>query len=173
MADPDRQGPRRASASGPVESQARPRPAQVRRGAGGRGWTDAAIAAALDISADSVGRWRRQAVTEGPEAVERRAQAPRPGKLEGEGEAHLLQLAQSTPPAGHARWSLRLLARELAARGIVAEISYETVRRTLKKRTDALVPGATRLSARAGSVLRSPDGGCWPSTASRTMRATP
>ena len=32
----------------------------------GAGWTDAAIAAALDVSADSVGRWRCQAVTEGP-----------------------------------------------------------------------------------------------------------
>ena len=100
----------------------------------GAGGTDEAIAAALDVSADSVGRWRRQAVTEGPEAArERRAQAPRPCQLDGEGEARLLQLAQSTPPAGYARWSLRLLARERAARGIVAAISYETVRRTLKK----------------------------------------
>ena len=48
---------------------------------------------------------------------------PGPCKLDGEGEAHLLQWAQSMPSAGHARWSLRLPARERAARGIVAEIS--------------------------------------------------
>ncbi len=35
----------------------------------GEGWTDEAIAAALDVSARSVGRWRRQAVEAGPEAV--------------------------------------------------------------------------------------------------------
>ncbi len=98
------------------------------------GETDAAVAAALDVSAGSVGRWRRQAVAEGPAAaLARRAHPPRPGKLDGAGEAHLLQLAQSAPPAGYARWTLRLLARELAARGVGPRISYETVRRTLKK----------------------------------------
>ncbi len=98
------------------------------------GETDAAVAAALDVSAGSVGRWRRQAVAEGPAAaLVRRAHPPRPGKLDGAGVAHLLQLAQSVPPAGHARWTLRLLAREWAARGVGPRISYETVRRTLKK----------------------------------------
>ena len=98
------------------------------------GATDAAVAAALDVSAGSVGRWRRQAVAEGlAAALVRRAPAPRPGKLDGAGQAHLLQLAQSAPPAGYARWTLRLLAREWAARGIGPRISYETVRRTLKK----------------------------------------
>ena len=38
----------------------------------GEGWTDEAIAAALDVSARSVGRWRRQAVEEGPEAARER-----------------------------------------------------------------------------------------------------
>ena len=85
--------------------------------------------AALDVSAGRVGSGQRQAVTEGPEAVRaHRTQAPRSCQRDGEGEAHLLPWAQSTPPAGHARGSLRLLARELAARGIGAEISYETVR---------------------------------------------
>ena len=100
----------------------------------GAGWTDEAIAAALDVSAGSVGRWRRQAVTEGPEAVlERQAKAPRRSRLDSAGEAQLRQLVRSTPPAGQARWTLRALARELEARGIVSRISYETVRCTLKK----------------------------------------
>ena len=125
----------------------------------GEGWTDEVIAAALDVSARSVGRWCRQAVEAGPEAVlERRAHAPRPCKRAGEGEAQLLQWAQSTPPDGRARWTLRLLAQALEARAVVAEISYETVRRTLKKRPDALAPGATRLPARARVGLRGPDG---------------
>lgn len=105
----------------------------------GEGWTDEAIAAALDVSAQTVGRWRRQAVDEGPEAVlVRQARALRPCKLDGAGEERLLQMAQSTPPAGRERWTLRLLARELAARENLTPISYETVRRILKKRKVAI-----------------------------------
>ena len=104
------------------------------QGPEGEGWTDEMIAAALDVSAGSVGRWRRRAAEEGPEAVlERQARAPRPCKLDDAGEERLLQLVQSTPPDGRARWTLRLLARELEAREDLPPISYETVRRILKK----------------------------------------
>ncbi len=103
-------------------------------GSEGEGWTDEAVAAALDVSAHSVSRWRRQAVDNGPAAaLERQPKAPRSRRLDGAGEAQLLQLAQSTPPAGQARWTLRALARALVARGIASRISYETVRRVLKK----------------------------------------
>jgi Homeodomain-like domain len=55
-------------------------------------------------------------------------------KLDGEQEARLVALACSEPPEGHARWSLRLLADKLVELEIVEdEISYQTVRRTLKK----------------------------------------
>ena len=37
------------------------------------------------------------------------------------------------PPAGFSNWSLRLLAEKVVALEIVESISYETVRRTLKK----------------------------------------
>ena len=90
--------------------------------------------AALDVAAGTVGRWRRQAVAKGPEAaLERQAKVPRPSRRDGAGEAQLLQWAQSTPPAGQARWMLRALAREREARGVVPCIRYETVRCVLKK----------------------------------------
>ena len=54
--------------------------------------------------------------------------------------------------------SWRALAHERAARGIVPRISYKTVRCALKKRTDALASGATRLSAGPRGGLRGPDG---------------
>ena len=67
----------------------------------GAGRPDEAIADALDVSAGSVGHWRHPAVAEGFEAVrERQAKAPRSSRLDRAGEAQLLQLAQSTPPAG-------------------------------------------------------------------------
>jgi hypothetical protein len=55
-------------------------------------------------------------------------------KLDGEQEAQLVALACSEPPEGQARWSLRLLADKLVELEVVEEeISYQTVRRTLKK----------------------------------------
>jgi hypothetical protein len=55
-------------------------------------------------------------------------------KLDGEQEARLVALACSEPPEGQARWSLRLLADKLVELEIVEEeVSYQTVRRTLKK----------------------------------------
>ncbi len=55
-------------------------------------------------------------------------------KLDGEQEARLLALACSEPPEGQARWSLRLLAEKLVELEITEEeISYQTVRRILKK----------------------------------------
>ena len=66
-------------------------------------------------------------------ALARQPKAPRSRRLDGAGEAQLLQLAQSTPPAGQARWTLRALAHELVTRGIASRIGYETVRRVLKK----------------------------------------
>ena len=48
--------------------------------------------------------------------------------------AAALPMACSEAPEGHARWSLRLLADKLVKLEIVDEdISYQTVRRTLKK----------------------------------------
>ena len=125
-------GGRHRPAVGPVE-RARAR-LKCDAGPEGAGGTDEEIAAARDVSAGRVGRGRRQAVAEGPEAVrERRAQAPRSSRRDGAGEAQLLQWAQSTPPAGQARWTLRARARAREARGIVTRIRYETVRCTLKK----------------------------------------
>jgi hypothetical protein len=54
-------------------------------------------------------------------------------KLDGVQEAHLITLACSKPPHGQARWSLRLLADKLVELEIVEEVSYQTVRRILKK----------------------------------------
>lgn len=56
-----------------------------------------------------------------------------PAKLDGEKEAYLVAVCCSPPPEGRSRWTLSLLVNELKVRGIVAEVSRETVRQTLKK----------------------------------------
>ena len=62
----------------------------------------------------------------------------RPKKLDGYDEARLIALACSQPPEGRASWTLQLLADRLVECEIVDSISTETVRQTLKKRTQAL-----------------------------------
>lgn len=101
----------------------------------GPGWSDAAIAGALDLHASTVQRIRRQFVTEGLAATLERKRPDRvyARALDGRQEAHLVALACAAPPDGAARWSLRLLADELVRLEVVEAISHETVRRTLKK----------------------------------------
>jgi hypothetical protein len=53
--------------------------------------------------------------------------------LDGAQEAHLIALCCSPSPQGQARWTLRLLANRMVELGYVEQVSYETVRRTLKK----------------------------------------
>ena len=79
----------------------------------GEGWSDSAIATALDTSVSNIVRTRRQLVEEGFEAVltrKHRASSARQRIFDGVAEARLVALACSQPPAGHARWSLRLQA---------------------------------------------------------------
>lgn len=101
----------------------------------GPAWTDAAIAEALETSVPTVERVRARFAREGLETALRRriASRPRARKLDGAGEAHLIALSCSQPPAGQERWSLRLLASQLVELQYVDTISHETVRQTLKK----------------------------------------
>ena len=79
---------------------------------------------------------RQRFVEEGLEAAINRKKQKRPSrlrKLDGEKEARLLAVACSEPPEGRARWTLHLLADELVRLEVVDSVSYQTVRRTLKK----------------------------------------
>ena len=104
-------------------------------GGGGPGWSDAAVAGALDVNPSTVLQVRKQFVTDGLAATLARKRPDRVYEraLDGRQEAHLIALACSTPPAGQARWSLRLLADELVRLEVVEMVSHETVRQTLKK----------------------------------------
>jgi transposase len=102
---------------------------------GAPAWSDAAIARALDIGEATVWRIRKRFVEQGLQAALGR-QAPRrqyPRKLDGLAEAHLVALSCSAPPLGRRRWTLQLLADKLVQLRFVDGVSYETVRRVLKK----------------------------------------
>jgi transposase len=104
-------------------------------GEGGPGWSDAAIAGALDVHPSTVQRIRRRFVEEGLAASLARKRPDRvyERRLDGRQEAQLVALACSLPPEGQGRWSLRLLADELVRLEVVAAVSHETGRGTLKQ----------------------------------------
>ena len=101
---------------------------------------DGEIARFLKVGTTTVERVRRRCVEEGLEsALGRKEQVNRrQKKLDGQGEAHLIALACSQAPEGRCSWTLQLLADQLVEREIVASISTETVRRTLKKTNSSL-----------------------------------
>jgi transposase len=120
------------------------------------GATDATIADALHVSERTVERIRQRCV-EG-NLTGALAERPRPGARrtrDMKQKAFLIATTCSTPPTARRRWTLRLLAAELVALEVVDAISYETVRRTLKKPSEALASRGMGHSDRQRRVCRS------------------
>lgn len=104
-------------------------------GAHGPAWGDERIAEALEVGIATVPRIRKRYAQQGLAAALGRAKTSRiyERKLDGVQEAHLIALACSTPPAGQAKWSLRLLADRMVELDYVERVSHETVRQVLQK----------------------------------------
>lgn len=105
------------------------------QGRAGAKLIDVAVAEAVEVSQPTVARIRRQFVEQGLDAALNRRGPTREyvRKLDGAAEAHLVALTCSAPPTGRGGWTLRLLADKLIELEVVEDVSYETVRRTLKK----------------------------------------
>ena len=101
----------------------------------GPNWKDNDIAAALEVSRPTIARVRQRFAREGLAAALHRRSPNRQYQriLDGWQEAQLIALACSSPPEGQGRWTLRLLANCMVELEYVDALSYETVRRTLKK----------------------------------------
>ena len=93
------------------------------------------VAAVLKISMRKIDRVKKRFVEEGLEIAigGRKGDRVYKKKADGDFEAHLVALSCSEPPEGFSRWSLRLLADRVVELNYVDSISYETVRRVLKK----------------------------------------
>jgi len=98
------------------------------------------VAAVLRISMRKIDRVKKRFIEEGFETalMGRKGNRVYEKKADGEFEAHLVALSCSEPPEGFARWSLRLLADKAIELQYINSISYETVRRVLKKRNKTL-----------------------------------
>ena len=104
-------------------------------GPDGPAWTDQQIIAALEVSPTTVVRIRQRFAEGGLQTALQRRPPRREyvRKLDGRQEAALIALACSPPPLGRTQWSLRLLADKAVELQFVDGLSYETVRRLLKK----------------------------------------
>ena len=104
--------------------------------ANGPSWSDDRIADAFSCRTRTVEKVRQRLVERGfNETLEgkKRATPPTEKLLNGKQEAKIIAIRLGAPPRGYANWTLRLLARKVVELGIVDSVSYETVRRTLKK----------------------------------------
>ena len=99
-------------------------------------WSDEKVARAFGCNVNTPRNVRQRFVQQGLEAALERKKQDVPSRekiLDGKGEAHLIALSCSQPPEGRTRWTLHLLADKLIELQVVNSLSYETVRRTLKK----------------------------------------
>jgi hypothetical protein len=104
--------------------------------ADGPNWTDARIGDAFSCRTRTVEKIRQRLVERGFEDTLHgleRAQPPVEKLLTGDQEARIIATRLGSPPKGYANWTLRLLARKVVELEIADSVSYETVRRTLKK----------------------------------------
>jgi hypothetical protein len=93
------------------------------------------ISQVLKISDRMIDRTKQRFVEEGFEScLERKPISRTKGKkVDGDLEAQLIALSCSKAPEGFARWSLRLLSEKAVELKYVESISYETIRKALKK----------------------------------------
>ena len=93
------------------------------------------IAKVLKVSMKKIDRVKKRFVEESFEIAlnGHKAQRVYERKADGDFEAHLVALSCSKPPEGFGRWSLRMLADRVVELNYIDSISYETVRRVLKK----------------------------------------
>ena len=99
------------------------------------GWTNADIASAYDVSTKKVEQLKKRFVEEGFAAALYRKPVTNAHrrKITGDEEAHLIALCCSQAPEGQERWTLRMLADKMVELDVIASVSHETIRRTLKK----------------------------------------
>ena len=102
--------------------------------------TNVDMARVLNISMKKIDRVKKRFVVDGLEVAlsGRKGSRIYAKRADGDFEAHLVALSCSEPPEGFARWSLRLLADRVVELDYIDGVSYETIRRILKKTKSSL-----------------------------------
>ena len=98
-----------------------------------RGQTYTAVSKTVKMTIGTLSTLAEQYRENGLNALYDRPRSGRPIVIDGEQRAKITALACSTPPEGHAEWSLRLLADKVVELGFSGQISHTHVRTILKK----------------------------------------
>jgi transposase len=120
----------------------------------GPAWKVADVAAALGVTGRTVEHLKKRFVEEGIEAALVRKSRVRPSReiiFDGAFEARLIALACSEAPAGHRRWTVRLLADKVVELNFASSVSHMTVQRVLKKTNLSLTSKSTGKSRQKGA----------------------
>ena len=104
----------------------------------------AVVADRVGLSEETVRQVAKQFVETGGDVTatitrKKRESPPVESKLTGEVEARVIALACTTPPEGQARWSLRLLEKQVALIDDLPDLDHSTIGRLLKKRNFVLI----------------------------------
>jgi len=93
------------------------------------------VSRVLKVSMRMIDRVKQRFVEDGFESCLERKPVikTKTKKIDGEIEAHLIALSCGKAPDGFSKWSLRLLADKMVELNYVDDISYETIRKALKK----------------------------------------
>ncbi|WP_407357251.1 IS630 family transposase [Methanolobus sp. WCC5] len=97
--------------------------------------TNETISSVLNVSMRKIDRVKKRFVEDGLDLALHGKENERiyEKKIDGDLEAHIIALSCSDPPHGHSQWSLRLLADKVVELEYIDSISYESIRRVLKK----------------------------------------
>jgi len=130
--------------------------------ADGPAWTDEQTAEAFGCHRNTSRNVRQRFVEQGLEAALGRKPQAKPSRerlLAGQAEARLIAVACGQAPEGRGKWTMALLADRLVELEVVESVSAETVRRTLKKRTQAASAKVLGYSSGGQRGVRGGDGG--------------
>lgn len=105
--------------------------------------THTVVAERAGVCVDTVVKVSKAYADRGGDAVDtvtrkKRLAPPVEAKITGDIEARLIALACTTPPDGHAKWSLRLLEKHVLLTEGIPLLDHSTIGRVLKKRNFSL-----------------------------------
>lgn len=98
-----------------------------------RGKTYTAVAGTIQVTIPTLSGWASEYQESGLQVLEDQPRSGRPVEIDGKQRAQITALACSTPPEGHAQWSLRLLAEKTVELDYCEHISHTEVGQILKK----------------------------------------
>jgi hypothetical protein len=106
--------------------------------------TQEVVAQRAGVHVDTVAKTAKVYAERGGDVVatisrKKRLTPPVEPKVTGEVEARLIALACSAPPEGQARWSLRLLEKQVALTDDIPDLDHSTIGKVLKRGHFALI----------------------------------